>query len=177
MTKKQLRDKIQGVVRQVYKSTSLVNLDSSEDIDVSLETEKFPLLLRFPELKRVLVDFLTNQYEIFVKDIQWVAPKPTTFRIVLANGEVFYLIYAVRSWIAKIEGKKYYLLNLNEEESAIEAIARILSYGNSSVEDPADPADTSVDTGGGDFPGDEAGGDTGGEEIDVTVDDETDIEV
>ena len=172
MTKKNLRDKIQGVVRQVYKSTSLVNLDSSEDIDVSLETEKFPMLLKFPELKRVLVDFLTNQYEIFIKDIQWVAPKPTTFRIVLANGEVFYLIYAVRSWIAKIEGKKYYLLNLNEEESAIEAIARMLSFGNSSVEDPADPADTSVDTGGGDFPG----GEDGGEEVDVTVDDEVEVE-
>jgi len=62
-------------------------------------------------------------------DIQWVAPRPTTFRIILGNSETFYLIYTERSWIAKIEGKKYYLLNLSEEESAAESIARILSYG------------------------------------------------
>ncbi len=168
MTKKQLRDKIQGVVRQVYKSTSLVNLDSSEDIDVSLEAEKFPMLLRFPELKRVLVDFLTNQYETFVNDIQWVAPKPTTFRIVLANGEVFYLIYAVRSWIAKIEGKKYYLLNLNEEESAIEAVARMLSYGNASAEETTeDSGDEGVDS---------SEDEEGSEEVDVTVDDDVEVE-
>ena len=33
-----------------------------------------------------------------------------------------------RSWVAKVEGKKYYLLNLPEEEKAAEAISRILSY-------------------------------------------------
>jgi hypothetical protein len=72
---------------------------------------------------------LTDQYEIFITDIQWVAPKPTTFRIVLGNGEPFMLTYSPRSWVAQIEGKKYYLLNLSEEESATEAIARVLSYG------------------------------------------------
>jgi hypothetical protein len=36
----------------------------------------------------------------------------------------FYFIYTERSWIAQVEGKKYYLLNLNEEEQASESIAR-----------------------------------------------------
>jgi hypothetical protein len=35
-----------------------------------------------------------------------------------------------RSWVAQIEGKKYYLLNLSEEERAIEALARILRYAS-----------------------------------------------
>jgi hypothetical protein len=118
MTKSELKDKIKLLVKQVYKTTSSVNLDDMGDSNIELEAEKFPMLLKFPELKRVLVDLLTNQFEIFVTDIQWVAPKPTTFRIVLANNEIFYLIWAVRSWIAKVEGKKYYLLNLNEEERA-----------------------------------------------------------
>jgi hypothetical protein len=48
---------------------------------------------------------------------------------VLGNGETFMLTYSPRSWVAQIEGKKYYLLNLNEEESATEAIARMLAYG------------------------------------------------
>ena len=127
MKKSELRDKIEILVQKTYKP-STINLDKGGEI--TLDAEKFPVLLKFPELKRVLVDLLTDQFETFVTEIQWVAPKPTTFRIVLANTEIFYLIWAVRSWIAKVEGKKYYLLNLNEEERAFEAIARMLAYGN-----------------------------------------------
>ena len=77
-----------------------------------------------------------------------------------------------RSWIAQVEGKKYYLLNLPEEQKAAEAIARILRYGAPEVE--------GEEEGGGDFDmggGDIGGGDEGGGEVDVTVDDTTDIEV
>jgi len=174
MTKSELKDKIKGLVKQVYKTKS-VDLDSGKDI--SIETEKFPLLLQFPDLKKVLVDLLTKEFEIFVTDIQWVAPKPTTFRIVLANNENFMLAWMQRSWVATIEGKRYYLLNLNEEENAVQSIARMLSYGATvSPEDVASPVDTSVDTGGGDFPGSEGGGaETGGGEeveVDVTADTE-----
>ena len=171
MTKSEFREKIKTLVKQVYKSKT-VDLDSDEPI--SIDTEKFPVLLKFPQLKKVLVDLLTNQFETFVTDIQWVAPKPTTFRIVLGNGENFMLIRMKRSWVATVEGKRYYLLNLNEEENAVSAIARVLSYGSGKVEDPAEVADTSVDTGGGDFPGGDEGG---AEEVDVTVDDEVDVEV
>ena len=157
MTKSELKDKIKGLVKQVYKTTSSVNLDDMGDSNIELEAEKFPMLLKFPELKRVLVDMLTTQFETFVKDIQWVAPKPTTFRIVLGNNEVFYLIWAVRSWIAKVEGKKFYLLNLNEEERAVEAIARMLSYGNGEAPiegsegelEASDTADTTASPGDG----------------------------
>jgi hypothetical protein len=45
------------------------------------------------------------------------------------NGENFLLMYGTRSWIAQVEGKKYYLLNLDEEEYACQAIARILQHG------------------------------------------------
>jgi hypothetical protein len=54
---------------------------------------------------------------------------PTTFRINLQNNQEFYLIYGKRSWIAQVEGKKYYLVNIPEEQHAVEAIARILRYG------------------------------------------------
>ena len=171
MTKSEFREKIKTLVKQVYKS-KIVDLDSDEPI--SIDTEKFPVLLKFPQLKKVLVDLLTDQFETFVTDIQWVAPKPTTFRIVLGNGENFMLVWMKRSWVATVEGKRYYLLNLNEEENAISAIARLLSYGSNTVEDPAEASDTSVDTGGGDFPGGDEGG---AEEVDVTVDDDVEVEV
>ena len=126
MTKDELKEKIKTLVKQIYKPETL-SVDTSAEI--SLDAPKFPVLQKFPELKDIIIDLLTDQYEIFITDIQWVAPRPTTFRIILGNGEPFLLTYTPRSWIAQIEGKKYYLLNLNEEESATEAIARMLAYG------------------------------------------------
>jgi hypothetical protein len=126
MTKSELRDKIKAIALQNLKPKS-VDLDKGND--VSLDALKFPVLGKFPDLKKIIVSLLTKQYEVFMSDIQWVAPRPTTFRIILGNKETFYLIYTERSWIAKVEGKKYYLLNLSEEESAAESIARILAYG------------------------------------------------
>jgi hypothetical protein len=86
-------------------------------------------LTKFPELKEILIDLLTNEFDKFLSSIDWVAPRPTTFRINLKNNQEFYLIFGKRSWIAQVEGKKYYLLNLPEEERAAEAVSRILRYG------------------------------------------------
>ena len=81
---------------------------------------------------------------MFIKDIEWVAPRPTTFRIILANEQPFYLIYTDRTWIGKVEGKKYYLLNLSEEQNCIESIARILSYGAKATPEKEVPAEMPV---------------------------------
>jgi hypothetical protein len=124
MTTDELKEKIKVIVRQIQKPEHLQVQDT-----VTLDAPKFPVLEKFPTLKQVIIDLLTDQYEIFITDIQWVAPKPTTFRIILGNSETFMLTYTPRSWVAQVEGKKYYLLNLSEEESATEAIARILAYG------------------------------------------------
>ena len=126
MTKDELKEKIKTLVKQIYKPETL-SIDTSAEI--SLDAPKFPVLQKFPELKDIIIDLLTDQYEIFITDIQWVAPRPTTFRIILGNGEPFLLTYTPRSWIAQVEGKKYYLLNLSEEEQAAQAISRMLAYG------------------------------------------------
>lgn len=130
MTKEEFKDKIKTLVKQVYAKTeksSEVNLDSPSN--VSLDSVRFPVLVKFPTLNDIIVKLLTDQFELFLKDIEWVAPRPTTFRIILANDQVFYLIFTDRTWIGKVEGKKYYLLNLSEEQNCIESIARILAYG------------------------------------------------
>jgi hypothetical protein len=141
MTRSELKNKIKDLVKQVYSKTT--NQPSEVDLDspsvVSLDDERFPVLVKFPTLKKTITDLLTDQYELFLKDIEWVAPRPTTFRIILANDQVFYLIYTDRSWLAKVEGKKYYLLNLNEEQNCIEAIARILSYGAKPTTEKTEP--------------------------------------
>ena len=97
------------------------------------------------KLKDVIVDLLGHDYAKFIEGIDWVAPKPTTFRINLLNGESFYLVYTQRTWIAEVEGKKYYLLNLNEEQNATNAIARMLRYGATSEETEAVDVDGAED--------------------------------
>jgi hypothetical protein len=141
MTASELKDKIKALVKQVYQKDTPVNLDSNVTID--LDVEAFPVLGKFPDLKQIIIDLFTKQYELFISDIQWVAPKPTTFRILLANGESFLLHYTPRSWVATIEGKKYYLASLGEEEQAVQTLARILSYGQK--EEPTE-ADTETGT-------------------------------
>ena len=118
MTKDELKEKIRVLVKQVYVDKAKTTIAAAE----------YDELTKFPELKKVLVDLLTPDFDFFLASIDWVAPRPTTFRINLKNGTSFYLIFTPRSWIAQIEGKKYYLLNLNEEEAAWESIARQLRY-------------------------------------------------
>lgn len=145
MTKNELKDKIKALVKQVYRKDNHVDLDSNINID--LDAEAFPVLGKFPDLKQIIVDLFTKQYELFISDIQWVAPKPTTFRIILANGESFFLHYTPRSWVATIEGKKYYLASLGEEEQAVQTLARILSYGQKAETTEAGTEEAGAETG------------------------------
>ena len=168
MTKQELRDKIKVLVKTVYK----------DRVSIEQAAVEYDELTKFPELKDVIVSLLGPQFDLFVASIDWVAPKPTTFRINLKNGENFYLVYTPRTFIAEIEGKKYYLLNLNEQENAENAIARILRYGAPNIEGEVDAAEFDTGSSGGDFPEEtstdvtvDAGGD------DVEVDTETDVEV
>ena len=158
MTRGEFKEKIRLLVVKILK-------DKKDAESIFAEYDE---LTKFPELKDIITTLLTSDFDPFLAGIDWVAPRPTTFRINLKNDQEFYLIYSPRSWVAQIEGKKYYLLNLSEEERACEAIARILRYGSpdSGEEESAD-MDTGADA------GEDAGG---GEEVDVTVDDTVDVE-
>jgi hypothetical protein len=119
MTASELRDRIKALAKQVYK-------EKSKSDDAALAYDE---LVKFPELKAVIVNLMTTDFDKFLESVDWVAPRPSTFRVNLLNGENFVLFYDPRSWIAQVEGKKYYLLNLDEEEMASKAVSRILTYG------------------------------------------------
>ena len=163
MTKEEFKERIKGLAFEVIKDRKKAEIAAVE----------YDELTKFPELKKVIVTLLTADFDPFLSGIDWVAPRPTTFRINLKNDENFYLIWMGRSWIAQVEGKKYYLLNLPEEERAVEAIARILRYGAPGSDEDAAGVSGGSDTDTG-FSDADAGG---GEEVDVTVDDTTDVEV
>jgi hypothetical protein len=119
MDPNQLKNRIRVLAKQVYSNRNIT----------SQEAVQYDELTKFPELKEILIDLLTEDFDFFLSTIDWVAPRPTTFRINLKNDQSFYLMYGERSWIAQIEGKKYYLKNLPEEEKAAKAIANMLRYG------------------------------------------------
>tara|TARA_Y100000389_G_C17028935_1_gene302462 strand:+ start:35 stop:487 length:453 start_codon:yes stop_codon:yes gene_type:complete len=147
MTKAELREKIKSLALRVVGEKV-----KSEDAALAYDE-----LTKFPELKDVIVSLMTHEFDSFLERIDWVSPKPTTFRIVLLNGESFLLTYSPRSWVAQVEGKKYYLLNLDEEEYACQAISRILQYGPKSGAE-VEATDTEAEA-----PAEE-------EEVDVNVD-------
>ena len=130
MQKSEFIAKIKDLAKVVYaeKTNPLAEPEEIEKI-----ASKFPIIDKFPPLKDVMEDLFDFQYEPFVKDIQWVAPRPTTFRVMLVNGADFYLIYQGEDegkglFIAQVAGKKYFLESLPEEQQASEAIARLLRY-------------------------------------------------
>ena len=151
MTKAEFKERIRGLAFEVIKDRKKAEIAAVE----------YDELTKFPELKEVIITLLTADFDPFLSGIDWVAPRPTTFRINLRNDQEFYLIWMGRSWIAQVEGKKYYLLNLPEEERAVEAIARLLRYGTADSGETAAGVDTDTDT----------------SADEVEVDDTTDIEI
>ena len=157
MTKEELKEKIRGLALEVVRDKKKADYAAVE----------YDELTKFPELKDIIVSLLTADFDPFLSSIDWVAPRPTTFRINLKNGQEFYLIWMRRSWIAQVEGKKYYLLNLPEEQNAAEAIARILRYGSAGG---GEAAEGESEFGAGAEEG-------GGEEVNVDIEDTTDVEI
>lgn len=97
---------------------------------ISFEDDPMAYILKkYPSLNDTLTDLMTKHFGDYVMGIYVMAPKPTTFKILLHNGQFFYLMYAKDSYIAKIQGKKYYLLDLGAEEYATKAIADLLTLG------------------------------------------------
>lgn len=119
MTKSDLKDKIKNHLLSKYGK-------KDETLSSPVEYDEFA---KHPELKQVILDLLTQDYNSFMSSIDWVAPKPTMFRINLRNDQNFYLTWNERTWIAQIEGKKYYLLNTPEKQRALESLSRLLRYG------------------------------------------------
>ena len=135
------------------------------------------ILQKYPSLKGTLQDLMTTSFDEYITGIFVMAPKPTTFKVLLHNGQYFFLIYAKDSYIAKIQGKKYYLLNLGEEEYAIKAIADLLTMGMPpGAKGPDDEEENDTTAGSDDTPDTEPADDAGGDEEDLSENKEKDTE-
>lgn len=115
------------------------------------------LLNTYPSMRKTLEMLMSSAYKDYITGIYIVAPKPTTFKIVLHNDQSFLLTFLGKTYEATVSGKKFYLQTIGEKERCMEAISRLLTLGN--------PIDTKGPEEGelaADAEGSSAGGSSGG---------------
>jgi hypothetical protein len=96
------------------------------------------ILKKYNSLNELLQELMTESFKEYVDGIFLIAPKPTTFKLVLHNGQYFFLTYMGSPrksekegvYEATIEGKRYYLDGIGEKERCMMAIAKLLRFGS-----------------------------------------------
>lgn len=139
MNKHELRELLEEVYFEVLEEKLL-----TED---PLKTSTQMILGKFPTLRDTIEKLLTREYDYFVDEIHWVSPKPSTFKVQFKSGQAFLLKWLGKGFQAQIEGKRFYLPNVSEYQSALERLNELLKHG------PVNGADDFADD---DF-GDEGG--------------------
>jgi len=85
------------------------------------------LVYRFPGLKKLMEDLMSPAFGRYVNGINIVAPKPTTFKVDLINGQDFSIKYIGKgNFTVKVSGKKYDPLSVGELGRASQGIADLL---------------------------------------------------
>ena len=148
--------------------------DEKASEETVLEDATDTMLEKFPTLKATLVKLMTEDFKEFVDTVDWVSPKPTTFRVNLVNGQDFTLKWTGKNFQAQILGKKYMLGNISDFQQALDKLARLYQEaplkGAGEEGEGGEEADFGGGGSGGEFPGEEGGGeeaafdDTGGAE-------------
>ena len=123
MTKKELADKVRAAARNVASRA-----DKPENA-TPMSLKYSDMLFKFPKLQETLADLMSDEFTLFVENIEWVAPRPTTFKIILKNQNYFHLIWNVDDFIARVSGTNYTLSSLGDNERAIKAIQELLITG------------------------------------------------
>ena len=123
MTKKELADKVRAAARKVASRAEKPENATPMSLKYS------DILFKFPKLQETLSELMSDEFTIFVENIEWVAPRPTTFKVILKNQNYFHLIWNDDDFIARITGTNYNLTAIGEKERAIKAIQELLITG------------------------------------------------
>lgn len=87
------------------------------------------ILKSYPSLEETLVMLLSSVYKDYIIGIYITAPKPTTFKVVLHNGQEFLLTYLGKAYEATVLARRYYLMTIGDKEKAIKSIRNLLQLG------------------------------------------------
>ena len=117
--------------KDIVRRLILREVDLMQPMVQSFEDNPIEFLLqKYPTMRGTLEMLMSSAYKDYITGIYIVAPKPTTFKIVLHNDQDFYLTYMGKAYEANVSGKKFYLQTIGEKERCMEAIARLLALGN-----------------------------------------------
>ncbi len=96
----------------------------------SFEEDPISFILQsYPTLEQTLVMLMSRAYKDYITGIYITAPKPTTFKIVLHNGQEFLLTYLGKAYEATVLARRYYLMTIGDKEKATMAIRNLLQLG------------------------------------------------
>jgi hypothetical protein len=124
MNKRQyLKQLIEQEIRALLKEEIEAKVSSFEEDPVNY------ILKSYPTLEATLVMLMSKGYKDLITGIYIVAYKPTTFKILLHNGQEFLLTYLGRAYEATVQARRYYLMTVGEKESAVMAVRDLLLLG------------------------------------------------
>ena len=134
--------------------------DNEAPEETVLEDATDTILAKFPTLKSAIIKLQTEDFKEFVTTIDWISPRPTSFRINLKNGQDYILKWTGKTFEAQIMGKRYTLSNIADYQQALDKLALLYREAPMTGAGEGEPADTDTGGGGGgggDFPGDDGG--------------------
>ena len=144
--------------------------DADASKETVLEDATDTILAKFPTLRQAIIKLQTEDFKQFVTTIDWISPRPTSFRINLKNGQDYILKWTGKTFEANILGKRYLLSSISDYQQALDKLTilyREAPMKGAGEEGGGDaPADfgSADGSGGADFPGEE-GGAEGGEDF------------
>ena len=139
--------------------------DTTAGEETVLEDATDKILGRFPTVKAAIIKLQTEQFKEFVESIDWISPRPSSFRVNLKNGQDYILKWTGKTFEAQILGKKYILSKIDEYQQALDKLS--ILYKEAPMAGAGDGEAADVDTGGGggggggEFPGEEGGAEGG----------------
>jgi len=141
--------------------------DEKAGPETVLEDATDTILAKFPTVKAAIIKLQTEDFKEFVDTIDWISPRPSSFRVNLKNGQDYILKWTGKTFEAQILGKRYVLSNIAEYQQAIDKLAILYKEAPMKGAGEEEGGEFDADTGGGgggggEFPGDDAAG--GGEE-------------
>ena len=151
----------EGVIKEEATPEEEPDMDASKE--TILEDATDIILGKFPTLKKAITKLQTNQFREFVTSIDWISPRPSSFRVNIKNGQSYILKWTGTGFEAQILGKRYYIDKVDDYQQALDKLARLYKEGPMSGSGDEEAADTDSGSGsggggGGDFPGTDAGG-------------------
>ena len=144
--------------------------EPGEEHGAVLEDATDTILSKFPTVKAAIIKLQTEDFKEFVDSVDWISPRPTTFRINLKNGQDYILKWTGSTFEAQILGKRYYINKIDDYQQALDKLNILYKEAPMTGAGEEEGGDFDADTGGGgggggEFPGEEGGADAGGEDL------------